>query len=1080
PLSSSSLYGSPSRRTSSTEGGSSLPMLAPSGGPPGPSAAHAATTAVFPATAAAAASLGPSSSGTACSPSALIPPGATAQAATAPTDGGSHPLQQQQRRARFTTDLQTIVSGTHPHIYDSEVGPPLDPPPHPLPPHPPSHAHCQQHQQQHAAPEQPVQSHSQRVKQHEGTPIPAATPNRHHPHDCASAQHSPSAGKLPLLLPPPPLLFLGGNHPSWVAHVEHREDRWCPSSPAGIPPRHPLLPAHPGYQGYHYHNALYEAEADSRQPTTGPASQGIRSPATGAAFIPTTGVASPIPCPMRSVTHTNSGSGICIGSLPSGAGCVLAGSSYGSSATALIMKLAGTTTAGSPVDSPYGSTACSRTASPRVLVSGGSGCCTPAGPPRRSLLRSVSAAAAVERGSGRLVYGSTAVAAEGGRLAQDAAGVGPVLLSRHSSARARLNAAGDGCGSPVSARGDGERVMKGFGVRSTVAQLLLYDRAGGDVVGSGSNGSFGDILAAPETRMHCSPVNSPKHSLPVRQHPSATSSSAVGAAGLSGLYGGDPNTSWTYSSATAATHALTQSGQPSLLQHPEQSGAFVGLAAVRPSDAFSGLEAVRPSDDKVYGHSSLHAHACTAVLPASSQAAESPNVATPSTAAGVQRTSASGCPGGSAGCSPGVKEGAAAAVTAAAAAATAFVCTAAVAEAGDAAAAAAWGAVAAIALGSQDNDPGVASSAVSRHSASPCNSKQLLRLQQQQQQQKEPRKGQQQQQRCQQDAKEGAEDEGRQQLRLEPAESVDLDLNPNEIQVFRDGLLGQGAFGAVYRGVYRRDTVAVKLLNGTVVDGRALQRDMASFHAEMSILSRLRHRNIVRLYGGCMRPPHIFLVMQLMRQSLDSLIHHSPRRLTLLRALEVARDVAAGLSYLHNLHPTVVHRDLKPANILIDDAGIAKISDFGLARYKFQTYLSTRTPDQGSVAYMAPECFNTDIGGLGPKTDVYSFGVLLWELLSGEYPWRGESNVRIIYMVAIDNQHLPLPPDDGSPFDAAALVAAATGRASSSSVDASGGGGRCPSELLVVPPPLRELLRRCFSRQPGERPDMREVVRVME
>ncbi|GIL59077.1 hypothetical protein Vafri_14033 [Volvox africanus] len=232
------------------------------------------------------------------------------------------------------------------------------------------------------------------------------------------------------------------------------------------------------------------------------------------------------------------------------------------------------------------------------------------------------------------------------------------------------------------------------------------------------------------------------------------------------------------------------------------------------------------------------------------------------------------------------------------------------------------------------------------------------------------------------------------QMLLVPARSVDMDLDPNEIHVFRDGLLGQGAFGAVYRGVYRRDMVAVKLLNGSIVDGRALQRDMASFHAELSILSRLRHKNIVRLYGGCMRPPCIFLVMQLMRQSLDSVIHHAQQPLTLRKALQIARDVAAGLSYLH---PTIVHRDLKPANILIDEHGTAKLSDFGLARYKFKAYLSTRTPDQGSVAYMAPECFNTDIGGLGPKTDIYSFGVLLWELLSGEYPWMGESNVQIIY-----------------------------------------------------------------------------------
>ncbi|KXZ54209.1 hypothetical protein GPECTOR_5g301 [Gonium pectorale] len=309
---------------------------------------------------------------------------------------------------------------------------------------------------------------------------------------------------------------------------------------------------------------------------------------------------------------------------------------------------------------------------------------------------------------------------------------------------------------------------------------------------------------------------------------------------------------------------------------------------------------------------------------------------------------------------------------------------------------------------------------------------------------------------------------------LMPAESVNLDLDPNDVLIYRDGLLGQGAFGAVYRGVYGRDKavpVAVKVLNGSVVDGRAMQRDMASFHAEMSILSRLRHKNIVHLFGGCMRPPHIFFVMQLMRQSLDSVIHHMHPPLSLRRALELARDVAAGLLYLH---PTIVHRDLKPANILIDEAGVAKISDFGLARYKFKAYLSTRSTDQGSIPYMAPECFNPDIGGLGPKTDIYSFGVMLWELMSGEYPWMGESNVTIIYRVAVSRERLPLPPADGTPWTLA----------SSGSARSSGGGalsGRFSNgEPLVVPPPIRQLLEACFQHAPADRPDTHTVVEVLD
>lgn len=101
--------------------------------------------------------------------------------------------------------------------------------------------------------------------------------------------------------------------------------------------------------------------------------------------------------------------------------------------------------------------------------------------------------------------------------------------------------------------------------------------------------------------------------------------------------------------------------------------------------------------------------------------------------------------------------------------------------------------------------------------------------------------------------------------------------------------------------------MAVKLLNQTIIDGyAALTADMASFHHELSILSRLSHANIVRVYGGCMRPPNVFLVMQLMEGSLDSIIHRSNSSLGLKRALCLARDVAAGLAYLGS--NAIVHR----------------------------------------------------------------------------------------------------------------------------------------------------------------------------
>jgi serine/threonine protein kinase len=129
------------------------------------------------------------------------------------------------------------------------------------------------------------------------------------------------------------------------------------------------------------------------------------------------------------------------------------------------------------------------------------------------------------------------------------------------------------------------------------------------------------------------------------------------------------------------------------------------------------------------------------------------------------------------------------------------------------------------------------------------------------------------------------------------------------------------------------------------------------------------------LYGGCLRPPRLFIVEELMTGTLSTLIHGS-QHLGLKQALAVALDIAQGLHYLHSLG--IVHRDLKPANILLSADGVAKISDFGLARCKHATHLSTRSGDSGTVAYMAPECFNPDIANVSAKSDIFSLAVIMW------------------------------------------------------------------------------------------------------
>ncbi|GFH16682.1 protein kinase domain-containing protein [Haematococcus lacustris] len=191
------------------------------------------------------------------------------------------------------------------------------------------------------------------------------------------------------------------------------------------------------------------------------------------------------------------------------------------------------------------------------------------------------------------------------------------------------------------------------------------------------------------------------------------------------------------------------------------------------------------------------------------------------------------------------------------------------------------------------------------------------------------------------------------------------------------GLLGVGSVGSVYRATYKGQQVAVKVMTQAVVDGSfqgSEPVDQDSLHHEFQLLSRLSHPNVVHLYGGCLRPPRLFIVEELMAATLSNTIH-GHKRLSLHRALLVALDIARGLAYLHSLNIT----------------------------------------EAGTVAYMAPECFNPDIGGLTAKCDIFSLAVIMWELVTGEFPWEGTTNMAIIYRVAVQGVRNPLP-DDPQPL----------------------------------------------------------------
>ncbi|KAF3436067.1 hypothetical protein FNV43_RR23159 [Rhamnella rubrinervis] len=197
-------------------------------------------------------------------------------------------------------------------------------------------------------------------------------------------------------------------------------------------------------------------------------------------------------------------------------------------------------------------------------------------------------------------------------------------------------------------------------------------------------------------------------------------------------------------------------------------------------------------------------------------------------------------------------------------------------------------------------------------------------------------------------------------------------------------ILGEGGFGCVYHGIMVDGTeVAVKLLT------RDVQNGDREFIAEVEMLSRLHHRNLVKLIGICIEERTRCLVYELVHNgSVDSHLHGADKKRGPLdwdARLKIALGAARGLAYLHeDSNPRVIHRDFKASNVLLEDDFTPKVSDFGLAREATEGshHISTRV--MGTFGYVAPEYAMT--GHLLVKSDVYSYGVVLLELLSGRKP----------------------------------------------------------------------------------------------
>ncbi|KAK6917363.1 Serine-threonine/tyrosine-protein kinase, catalytic domain [Dillenia turbinata] len=218
--------------------------------------------------------------------------------------------------------------------------------------------------------------------------------------------------------------------------------------------------------------------------------------------------------------------------------------------------------------------------------------------------------------------------------------------------------------------------------------------------------------------------------------------------------------------------------------------------------------------------------------------------------------------------------------------------------------------------------------------------------------------------------------------------SKDLPLVPLHIiraatQEFSDeNKLGQGGFGPVYKGTLMNGKeIAVKRLSKS--SGQGLQE----FKNEVMLIARLQHRNLVRLLGCCLEGDELLLIYEYMpNKSLDFFLFDSTRvaQLQWKLRLSIISGIARGLLYLHeDSRLKIIHRDLKASNVLLDHEMNPKISDFGMARI-FQGNDTTANTNRivGTYGYMAPEYAME--GLFSVKSDVFSFGVLLLEIISGK------------------------------------------------------------------------------------------------
>lgn len=256
--------------------------------------------------------------------------------------------------------------------------------------------------------------------------------------------------------------------------------------------------------------------------------------------------------------------------------------------------------------------------------------------------------------------------------------------------------------------------------------------------------------------------------------------------------------------------------------------------------------------------------------------------------------------------------------------------------------------------------------------------------------------------------------------------------------------IGEGAHGKVYEGKFGDQVVALKIINGgsTTEEKMTIQ---ARFIREVNMMSRVKHENLVKFIGACKDPIMVIATELLPGMSLKKYLESiRPKQLDLRLATSFAVDIARAMECLHA--NGIIHRDLKPDNLLLTaNKKNVKLVDFGLARE--ETVTEMMTAETGTYRWMAPELYSTVTLRRGEKkhytnkVDVYSFGIVLWELLTNRMPFEGMSNLQAAYAAAFKQERPSIPEDT-------------------------------PSDLEFI-------IRSCWVEEPNMRPDFSQIIRML-